>query len=325
MVIIRTLSVIASSNMLISGVGLVFYCARTIQYRDFKRKRQEFGVYLLFYLFAVGANIGNWLILNFIPIWGKNTEIMSILYRITVTLGGISGVILALTLRYDFAPNSYLRRFWQLLMFFGVIVNLLPLLQPLRIQGFSDQLPLFDYSLSAFGMYGMTFFILLVLFWYGIHTSRVYLMRYRSQYAISVFHFLYLIISFGSLLLISFIVSLNLILPMTNQLVALTLTLISTVILVHPTLRWTYLYFYNRRVVEFERNALLDVINHDLTNIAHILNLVCEMREAGSWDDTVMDLLVTQVERMDELIQKARNSVRSGLIEDIQTLVRIMV
>ncbi|MFW9778099.1 MAG: hypothetical protein ACFFE8_04530 [Candidatus Heimdallarchaeota archaeon] len=319
MVFIRTLSVIAASNMLISGAGFVFYCARTIQYRDFKRKRQDFGIYLLFYLFAVGANIGNWLILNFIPIWGNNTETMSILYRVTVTLGGISGIILALTLRYEIVPNSYLRRFWQLLMLFGLIVNPLPLLQPLRIQGFSNQLPIFDYTQIAFAIYGMTLFTLLVLFWYGLHTSRVYLTRYRSQYAISVFHFLYLIISLGSLFLISLIVSLNLILPMTNQLVALTLTLISTVILVHPTLRWTYLYYYNRRVIEFERNTLLDVINHDLTNITHILSLVCEMRDAGSWDDAFVDLLTTQVERMDALIQKARNSVRSGLIEDLQT------
>lgn len=41
------------------------------------------------------------------------------------------------------------------------------------------------------------------------------------------------------------------------------------------------------------------------------------MKYTGSWNDTVMELLATQVERMDALIEKARNSVRADLVEKI--------
>jgi len=85
-------------------------------------------------------------------------------------------------------------------------------------------------------------------------------------------------------------------------------------------LRWIYIEQYQRRVTEIQKNNLLDVINHDLTNISHLMLMTLEsLNYADQSKDLLkadVDILLSQVIRMSDLIEKARISVRTGMIEE---------
>ena len=90
-------------------------------------------------------------------------------------------------------------------------------------------------------------------------------------------------------------------------------------LVIFPTLRWTYIYRFHQRMLEFERNTLIDMINHDLSNINHLILAILETSKEKGTSLTKDDikLLLVQIERMSSLIEKSRMSIRSGPIDSI--------
>ncbi|MHA2203112.1 MAG: hypothetical protein ACW991_05435, partial [Candidatus Hodarchaeales archaeon] len=157
---------------------------------------------------------------------------------------------------------------------------------------------------------------LIVGIWYGIQTINDYRKNYRVEYSPSGFHYLFLSISTISFLILIVSVFFRLTLPLTAEFRGLAFVLVMGTMVVFPSLRWTYIEQYRHRVIEFERNTLIDLINHDLSNIAQIIMAVLESSTISGKELEQIEkkLILDQVNRMNELIEKSRKSVRTSVI-----------
>jgi len=75
-----------------------------------------------------------------------------------------------------------------------------------------------------------------------------------------------------------------------------------------------YLEQYEKSIFEFEKNTLLDVVAHDLTNITQIMLNTLESftmkSEITQERKNDFEILLSQVERMSKLIEEARTSIQ---------------
>ena len=64
--------------------------------------------------------------------------------------------------------------------------------------------------------------------------------------------------------------------PASSEIRALVFATTMLCLVIFPTLRWTYIQRFEQRMLEFERNTLIDMINHDLSNINYLILAILE-------------------------------------------------
>jgi hypothetical protein len=215
----------------------------------------------------------------------------------------------------DIKDKDFQKKFWQILIIFGCITTLLTLTPNLVIERFENDLPVFDYSKYVPSFLFPTLFGFIVLLWFGINTYKPYFSTYRKEYGVTSFHYLFLGVTFGGFCWMVIFILYTFTIGLTNQLVELSLTIILITTVMFPTVRWTYLSMYYRRVIDIDRRKLLDVINHDLTNITHILLVALDINEKATMTPEDLSLLIRQVKRMGELLDKTTSSIHPELYE----------
>ncbi|MFX1504869.1 MAG: hypothetical protein ACFFDC_02035 [Promethearchaeota archaeon] len=321
-------TIIGAFNMFASISGLVYYTISIIQRRNITRNL-SFLIYSLFYFLNFWLNMSLLVGFNFPTFFGSSFTDQEIGIMVGVTqfsnlVGILSFLILAVALQLELAePKTSIKRIWFLLVFFGIITFILYLFIDYRIETFDNGFPLIVYTPSWVVNFS-TFFIIVVGIWYGIQTINDYRKNYRKEYKPSGFHYLFLSVSLISFLILIFSIILRLALPLTADYRGLVFALVMATLVVFPSLRWTYIEQYRHRVIEAERNTLIDVINHDLSNIAQIIMAVLESSTVSGkeLEEIEKKLILNQVIRMNELIEKSRKSVRSSVIRRFDTAER---
>lgn len=321
--VLRIANLLVAFSVFLCLSGLLYYGLKILSYPKTKRPTY-FILYFFFFLLEIAQNIGNWFAFNLVSIWQAyniipNELILINLARIVNTIGFLGFLILALALRMEFAEqNPLIEKVWYGLILFGVISFILDFFSTIDVLSVEDGFPLLRYT-PPVGTNLITLFILIVGLWYGFQTVNNYLREYRQQYSITPFHYLFLVISILAFLGIGLSIVLRLVLGESVEFRTLSFALVFATLVVFPTLRWTYIEHYHRRVVEFERNRLQDLINHDLSNITQI---ILTLLESVTFTDSKIQeadfqLLTDQIKRMNTLIVQSRDSVRSNLLAKI--------
>ncbi|MFX0064897.1 MAG: hypothetical protein ACFFC7_22200 [Candidatus Hermodarchaeota archaeon] len=318
--VLRIANLLVAFNVFICLSGLLFYGLKILHTPKTKRPTY-FIVYFLFFLLAIILNIGNWFAFNLVSIWQAyniviNEMVLIFLARVVNTSLTIGFLILALALRMEFAEESRLvKRFWYIIMIFGVIVSIFHNLSQIEVLSVEGGFPLLGYTPSV-GVNLIILFVLIIGIWYGFQTVNNYLGEYRQQYSITSFHYLFLVVSIFTFLGMGISIALRFMLAELVEFRTLTFAMVSTTLVVFPTLRWTYIEHYHRRVIDFERSRLQDLINHDLSNITQIILTLAEsiIDTEGKIQEAEFKLLTDQIERMNTLIMQSRDSIKTSLL-----------
>ncbi|MFX1250001.1 MAG: hypothetical protein ACFFCZ_00105 [Promethearchaeota archaeon] len=317
-IVLRIANLLVAFNVFICLSGLLFYGLKILPSPRTKRPTY-FIVYFLFFLLAIILNIGNWFVFNLVSIWQAynlvpNEMILIIFTRLVNTSINLGFLILALALRMEFAEeNRLVKRLWYILITFGIIAFILQIFSQVEVLSVEGGFPLVGYT-PPIGTNLVILFVLIVGIWYSFQTVNNYLREYRQQYSITPFHYLFLVISIFAFLGIGISIALRFMLAEIIEFRILTFAMISTTLVVFPTLRWTYIEHYHRRVLEMERNRLQDIINHDLSNITQIILTFVESITftEEKIQEADIKLLINQIERMNSLIDQSRKSARAN-------------
>lgn len=319
MIILLIVNILVSFSILLSLMGAVFYGLKFYQSRKSKTSYYSL-IYLCFFIWMFFFQIGNILGFNWILLFNSpDATILFFDLVAWITLVNYSAIIsflfLALALRLEFIDSQKVRNVpWIILVGVGCFTFVMYLFTKLEILEVENSLPLFSYD-PAWVVNFSTLFAMITGILYGFQTIKHYLDSYRTKYGYSTYHYLFMAISIIAFIALGTSIAIRFIFPLSSQLRALVFAIPMLCLVIFPTLRWTYIEQFNQRKLEFERNTLLDVINHDLSNINHILLAILEKKPPLTEED--IQLLMKQVRRMNSLVEKARFSVRSGPIEPI--------
>ncbi len=316
-------TILVAFNMFASLCGLAYYSIKIIQTRNINTNVNSL-VYSLFFFLNFWLNIGMVIGFNVPTFFGSSITEQDIVTIAFVTqfanlFGILSFLILAVALQLELPEKrSSIKGAWFGLLLFGIITFVLYLFTEHRVIEFETGFPLIGYT-PSWVVNLSTSFIIIVGIWYGFQTVNDYVRNYRPKYSTGGYHYLFLSISVISFLVLIFSVVLRMILPLTADFRGLAFALAMTTLVVFPSLRWTYIEQYRQRVIEVERNTFLDVINHDLSNIAQIIMAVLESSTftERELERNEIEVILNQVIRMNDLIEKSRKSVRTGVIERI--------
>lgn len=319
LIILLIVNIIVSFSIFLSLMGTFFYGLRFVRRRKTETSYYSL-IYLCFFIWMFFFHSGNLLGFNWIVLFNSpNATILFFDLVAWITLVNYSAIIsflfLALALRLEFIDSQKARNVpWIILVGVGCFTFIMYLFTKLELLEVENFLPLFSYD-PAWVVNFSTLFAMITGIWYGFQTIKHYLESYRTKYGYSTYHYLFMAISIIAFIALGSAMAFRFIFPLDSQFRALTFAISMLCLVMFPTLRWTYIEQFNQRKLEFERNTLLDVINHDLTNINHILLAILEKKPPLTGED--IKLLMKQVERMNSLIEKARFSVRSGPIEPL--------
>lgn len=315
------INILASINIFSCLTGILYYGGRLIQFRRSKERKIDIGLYFFFFLLTFASNVGNWLVLNFSSIWGEsisNYNLLELIYKFMLLFGGLGFLFLTLITHSKSSTQPIKKRILQFIILYGCLTLFLIIISNMNVTGFENSIMLISYS-PSFTITLIIFFPLISGSWYGWQTFSEYYKRYHSKYGVSSFHYLYISLSILAFLELIIAVTLRLLFH-TPEMGPLITTMIFMSLVAFPTFRWIYIEQYHRRVIEIQRNNLLDVINHDLTNISHLMLMTLESLnypdQKEEYQKVDVEILLSQVMRMSDLIEKARNSVRTGIIED---------
>ncbi|PWI47713.1 hypothetical protein CEE45_10045 [Candidatus Heimdallarchaeota archaeon B3_Heim] len=319
MLILLLVNILVSFSLFLSIMGIIFYGLRVLQLRKQAQSYYNityFGFFLWIFLFYTGNLLGyNWISL-------VNPESTILVFNLislikTVNIAAIiTFFFLALALKLEFNLTKSGLIVWSLLCLVGIIAFVSYLFVDLEILEIQNSIPLFGYN-PPWVVNFSTLFALITGTWYGIQTVSEYRRDYQKKYGVSTYHYLFLIISLLAFVGLILSILFRLVFPLTSEFRALVFATTMLCLVMFPTLRWTYLQRYHQRKLEFERNTFIDIINHDLSNINHIILAILETsKEKGiSLTEDDVKLLLVQIERMSSLIEKSRTSIRTGPVD----------
>lgn len=308
---------LASFILFVSLTSFIYYAGRVLQYRG-KPKFLFYLSYLVYFIISVIASVGNLLTLNFAYLWGVTQEFYGLvesIYKFYLILSSIGFTILALILKIESEnPKSYRKRFLNFQIVLGIIIIVLTSLTVIAVDNFQDNFVSYEYNPPSTIIIILAFIISIGL-GYGVQSIVHYARRYRKYRKITPFHYVYLFITTLCFIIIIVVVPYRVFVPVPSGATrALISNMIISVFILLPTLRWMYLEQYEKSIFEFEKNTLLDVIAHDLTNITQIMLNTLESfsmkteEKQEKKDD--FEVLHSQVERMSKLIEEARTSIQ---------------
>lgn len=314
------LNLFASSILLICAINIVYYLGRVFQYRG-KPKFLFYFSYLTYFIIMDLTSIGNILTLNFAAIWGVSQEyhaLLEAIYKSSLLFASLGFTVLAIILKIESEnPKTYRKRMLNFQILMGVIIIITTSLTTISVDTFENDIVFFNYH-PPFTLLFLLAFILSIGLGYGVQSLDHYIKRFRKYRKTTPFHYLYLGITTLSFVIISIVVLYRAFLPTSSDLRALITNTIILVFVLLPTLRWMYLEQFEKNLYQYEKNTLLDVIAHDLTNINQILlnnlEFIIVKKEMTTGNKETIETLLFQVERMGKLIEEVHAFVQK--VED---------
>ena len=319
MFILLLINIVVSFSLFLSVMGLIFYLTKALSIRNISDNIYNIvycSYFLWLFLFYLGNLLGyNWLTLfdqDFSFLFFDIVELIKMVNIVAI----ITFFFLALALKLESDMEGFNLRIWSILMILGLITIISYLFTDIEILEIENNFPLFGYDPSWVVNFS-TLFALITGTWYGLQTVYKYRQNYQEKYGISSYHYLFLTISLIAFIGLIASIGVRMAFPLNSESRALVFAIPMLCLAIFPTLRYTYIQQFHRRKLEFERNTLIDIINHDLSNINHIILAILETAKEKDTALTTEDIevLLAQIDRMSSLIQKSRTSLRTGPVD----------
>ena len=319
--ILLLVNVLVSFSIFLSLIGLIFYGLKVLEKKPGSRNSYNI-TYFSFFLWLFLFYVGNLLGYNWVSLLGPESTFLFIDLIGLIKAVNIAAIVtfffLAIALKLESDLNRSTLVLWILLLFLGSIASVSYIFTDIEILEVQNNIPLFGYN-PGWVVNASTMFALFTGVWYGLQTLFGYRRNYQKKYSITTYHYLFLSVSVISFVALCLAIAIRFTFASTSEMRALVFATTMLCLGVFPTLRWTYIQRFEQRKLEFERNTLIDIINHDLSNINHLILAILETsKEKGtSLTEDDIKLLLVQIERMSALIDKSRTSIRSGPIDSI--------
>lgn len=308
-------------TILIAFISIIISLIKTIQYRKNRNQQKIALIYLFYFSMSLLTPITDFIAMNGVLFIDESQSTLNLL-QMAVNLGALLAMIAFFVLNIaviiellgDQQKETAIYKLSILLLIYGIITIIASLFLKVNITGFQNYVPIYTYepSLIFFGII-MSYSIIVSLL-YGYISIRNYILLEREQKHRHPLHIPFVLFAGLNFLIITVSMVLWVIINPDAQ----TMIFLSSVIIfsmsLFPIFRWTYIERYNKYLLKYQRDNLMDMIQHDFANLLQIIMSIAESSQfTNIKPDEEIDLLIKQVNRLADLTAKARTIAQDGM------------